>query len=91
MLLAASFANDFGSVIPQNDDDNVGYVSSSRHKSRKPSESQGSVPNSKSRDLSVQELKKLIHEKRILLDALDVEDQHNSLARKQEDETTVGD
>ncbi|EEQ38639.1 hypothetical protein CLUG_02765 [Clavispora lusitaniae ATCC 42720] len=70
----------------KNDDDNVGYVSSSRHKSRKPSESQGSVPNSKSRDLSVQELKKLIHEKRILLDALDVEDQHNSLARKQEDE-----
>lgn len=72
----------------KNDDNNVGYVSNSRHRSRRSSEQpQTSVPNSKSNDLSVADLKKLIREKQILLDAVDLEDQHNSIVNKQAEDS----
>lgn len=71
----------------KNDDDNVGYVSNSRHRSRRPTDQQPNVPNSNTNDLTVADLKKLIREKQILLDATDLEDQHNSIANKQANET----
>ncbi|CAH6721434.1 actin cytoskeleton-regulatory complex protein Pan1p [[Candida] jaroonii] len=68
----------------KNDDDSVGYVSSTRHRSRsyggEPSTS--SVKTSKD-NLSVEELKKLIREKKILLDAMDTKDQDASIANRQ--------
>ncbi|KAI5957624.1 hypothetical protein KGF57_003318 [Candida theae] len=62
----------------KNDDDNFGYVSRARHKSR--DQGSPSASNEKDKNLTIDELKKSIKEKKILLDALDVEDeekQHN--------------
>lgn len=70
----------------KNDDDDVGYVSNSRHRSRRPGELASSVPTSNSNDLTTADLKKMIHEKQILLDALDLEDQHSSIANKKLDD-----
>lgn len=71
----------------KNDDDDISYVSSSRYKSRRPhDESKSSLPNSNSNDLAIQDLKKLIREKQILLDAVNLEDQHEAILRRQTDE-----
>lgn len=71
----------------KNNDDDMGYISNSRHRSRRPLEDQpSSVQSSKSRDLSIAELKKLIREKQILLDAVNAEDQHNSIANRQSED-----
>ncbi|QWU86932.1 hypothetical protein CA3LBN_001150 [Candidozyma haemuli] len=71
----------------RNNDDDMGYVSNSRHRSRRPAEEQpSSVQSSKSRDLTTADLKKLIREKQILLDAVNAEDQHSSIANKQSDD-----
>lgn len=70
----------------KNNDDAVGYVSSSRHKSRRTPEEKTTVPTSNQKGLTVAELKKLIHEKQILLDATDLEDQHNRIAAQQAEE-----
>lgn len=70
----------------RNNDDEMGYISNSRHRSRRPTEEEpSSVQSSKSRDLTTAELKKLIREKQILLDAVNSEDQHSSIANKQSD------
>lgn len=66
----------------KHNDNDVGYVSNSRHRSRRPTES-SVVQTSKSGDLTVQDLKKLIREKQILLDAMDLEDQHGAIAANQ--------
>ncbi|CAH2354150.1 actin cytoskeleton-regulatory complex protein Pan1p [[Candida] railenensis] len=69
----------------KNDDNNVGYVSSTRHRRRETdnSEETSSVQSSKSSNLSIEDMKKLIREKKILLDAIDAEDQ-DSASRKNE-------
>lgn len=62
----------------KNNDDNVGYISRARHKSR--DLASPTVSDKKDTDLTIDQLKKSIKEKKILLDALDVEDeekQHN--------------
>lgn len=73
----------------KNDDDDIGYVSNSRHRSRRPADQLPNVPNSNTSDLTVADLKKLIREKQILLDATDLEDQHNSIANRQANETNL--
>ncbi|KAG7192673.1 actin organization and endocytosis protein [Scheffersomyces spartinae] len=73
----------------KNDDSEVGYVSNARHrKSSSASETTTSVKSSSSKDLSTDDLKKLIREKRILLDALDTEDEDKMIlnARSSEHE-----
>lgn len=57
----------------KNDDDDVGYVSRRRRKSN-------ADPNTAS--LKIDDLKKLIREKKILLDAMDQEDQDATVAKK---------
>ncbi|RLV95996.1 Actin cytoskeleton-regulatory complex protein PAN1 [Spathaspora sp. JA1] len=61
----------------KNDDSNYSYVSNSRHKARgtKPESKPSGLKTSSDSDLTIDDMKKLIREKRILLDALDVEDQ----------------
>ncbi|OBA23247.1 hypothetical protein METBIDRAFT_63645 [Metschnikowia bicuspidata var. bicuspidata NRRL YB-4993] len=76
----------------KNDDDNVSYTSSSRHRSRNPTEkTTSSVKSSSSKDLTIEDLKKLIREKKILLDAADSEDQHNSIAARRVEESNARD
>ncbi|KAI5953999.1 PAN1 [Candida margitis] len=66
----------------KNDDDNVGYVSRSRHRSRDEG-SFNSSPDKKNTEVTIEQLKKSIKEKKILLDALDAEDEE-----KQRNDTT---
>ncbi|CCG21508.1 Pan1 protein [Candida orthopsilosis Co 90-125] len=66
----------------KNDDDIVGYVSRARHKSR--DSASPALSNKKDSDLTIDQLKKSIKEKKILLDALDVEDEE-----KQRNDTSV--
>lgn len=69
----------------KNNDDDVAYVSGSRHRSRNPPEEvASSVRLSRSRDLTLDELRKLIREKQILIDAVDLEDQHNAMSRRRD-------
>lgn len=80
----------------KNNDEDVGYVSNSRHRRRsaastEPEQPKSSVRSSHDTDLSVSELKKLIREKRILLDAIDSEDQDTSNANRQLDEKNFRD
>ena len=67
----------------KNDDNNFGYVSNVRHRRKSTSDEshKSSVKSSSDYDLSIEDMKKLIHEKRILLDALDTEDQANNYSR----------
>lgn len=71
----------------KNDDDNTGYVSNSRHRRRSTTEDEpkSSVKSSRDKDLSIEDLKKLIREKQILLDATDAEDNDSSYANKQQE------
>lgn len=75
----------------KNDDDDISYVSSSRYKSKRSgdSENTSSVPNSNSNDLKIQDLKKLIREKKILLDAVNLEDQHEAIERRKNEEAST--
>ncbi|EGW33481.1 uncharacterized protein SPAPADRAFT_135776 [Spathaspora passalidarum NRRL Y-27907] len=63
----------------KNDDNNFSYVSNARHKRRGTTPELESKPSalktSSDSGLTIDEMKKLIREKRILLDAMDVEDQ----------------
>ena len=69
----------------KNDDNNVGYVSSTRHRRRETdnNDESSAIQSSKSSNLSIEDMKKLIREKKILLDAIDAEDQ-DSASRKNE-------
>ncbi|KAK6198170.1 uncharacterized protein RJT21DRAFT_136474 [Scheffersomyces amazonensis] len=77
----------------KNDDGDFQYVSNSRHRRRTDDDSSqisgggssSSIKTSSSTDLSVEELRKLIREKKILLAAVDAEDQDSSITRKRED------
>ena len=64
----------------KNDDNNFGYVSRNRRKSTAAHD--GSDSQSADADLSIDDLKKLIREKKILIDALDAEDQDRTIAAK---------
>ena len=57
----------------KNDDDSINYVSNSRHRKKSVDESPAKSQAFSSK-LSIEDLKKQIHEKRILLDAIDAED-----------------
>ncbi|RCK54703.1 Actin cytoskeleton-regulatory complex protein PAN1 [Candida viswanathii] len=69
----------------KNNDDSFGYVSNARHKRRttdlQDSGSKSSLKTSSDSDLTIDDMKKLIHEKKILLDAMDTEDQANNYSR----------
>ncbi|RKP32741.1 hypothetical protein METBISCDRAFT_11417 [Metschnikowia bicuspidata] len=73
----------------KNDDDNISYVSSSRYRSKRASELDSSAPNSSSNDLAVQDLKKLIHEKQILLDAAKLESERDAAQLRQTEEANA--
>lgn len=80
----------------KNNDEDVGYVSNSRHRRRntgsvEPEQPPSSVRSSHDTDLTVSEMKKLIREKRILLDAIDSEDQDSSNANRQLEEKNFRD
>ncbi|KAK6893556.1 Actin cytoskeleton-regulatory complex protein PAN1, partial [Candida tropicalis] len=69
----------------KNNDDSFGYVSNARHR-RKSTDihdtgSKSSLKTSSDSDLTIEDMKKLIHEKKILLDAIDTEDQANNYSR----------
>ncbi|KAM9902230.1 hypothetical protein OXX79_004064 [Metschnikowia pulcherrima] len=82
---AASSATRF-----KNNDDNIAYTSSSRHRSRNPSDAtNSSVKSSSSKDLTIEDLKKLIREKKILLEAADSEDQHNLVSARRMEENNA--
>ena len=59
----------------KNDDSDFGYVSSSRYKKKSEEEKQANARTSKDFGLSIDDMKKLIREKKILIDAMDVEDE----------------
>lgn len=68
-------------TVFRNNDDNIGYRSSARHRigagGRSPSPATPSSPGSeRSDDLSIDQLKKLVKEKQILLDAMDIRDEN---------------
>ncbi len=68
-------------TVFRNNDDNIGYKSSARHRlgagGRSPSPAQPSSPSSeRSDELSLDQIKKLVKEKQILLDAIDIRDEH---------------
>ncbi|ABN64814.2 protein involved in actin organization and endocytosis [Scheffersomyces stipitis CBS 6054] len=75
----------------KNDDDDFGYVSNARHRRRSTATDNGpkSIKSSSDSDLSVEDLKKLIREKRILIDALDAEDQDAVLNKKKESQHNI--
>ncbi|KAK7687366.1 hypothetical protein QCA50_009231 [Cerrena zonata] len=79
----------------KNNDEDVGYVSSSRHRRRSNAaendQPKSSVKTSRDNDLTIDDLKKLIREKQILLDALDAEDQDSLNANKSLDEKNYRD
>ena len=73
----------------KNDDDNISYVSSSRYRSKRASELDSSAPKSSSNDFAVQDLKKLIHEKQILLDAAKLESERDAAQLRQTEEANA--
>lgn len=85
-LKARSF-KDSGSAQPlkkdatvfKNNDDDFGYVSSARHRSRSKSSANenGSASPSYNNDMSIADLRKAIKEKKILLDAIDAKDEED--------------
>ena len=69
----------------KNDDDSINYVSNSRHRRRSSKEDEKS--SAFSTKLSINDLKKQIHEKKILLSALDAQD--NDLSVDHEEQKTL--
>lgn len=70
----------------KNDDSNFGYVSNARHRRKdnsKSDTSNGDKTSSGDTELTIADLKKLVHEKKILLDALDAEDQDFNISNRQ--------
>jgi hypothetical protein len=68
-------------TVFRNNDDNIGYRSSARHRmgagGRSPSPATPSSPSSeRSDELSIDQLKKMVREKQILLDAMDTRDEN---------------
>jgi len=68
-------------TVFRNNDDNIGYKSSARHRlgadGRSPSPATPSSPSSeRSDDVSIDQLKKMVREKQILLDAMDTQDEN---------------
>ena len=67
-------------TVFRNNDDDVGYKSSARHRlgagGRTPSPAQSGSPVSERDELSVDQLRKLISEKEVLLDAIDFRDEN---------------
>lgn len=62
----------------KNDDSDIGYVSNARHR-KSSTAGDSNVKSTGSRDLTTDDLKKLIREKRILIDALDAEDEDSKI------------
>lgn len=70
----------------KNDDSNFGYVSNVRHRRKNTSNndpSNGDEKSSNNSDLTIADLKKLVREKKILLDAVDAEDQDSAITSRQ--------
>ncbi|KAF2405158.1 hypothetical protein EJ06DRAFT_502142 [Trichodelitschia bisporula] len=67
-------------TVFKNNDDDIGYKSSARHRigagGRSPSPAQSQSSSPVSGELSVDQLKKLIHEKQVLLEAIDFRDEN---------------
>jgi hypothetical protein len=68
-------------TVFRNNDDNVGYKSSARHRlgggGRSPSPAQPASPSSeRSDEMSLEQLRKSVKEKQILLDAMDTQDEN---------------
>jgi hypothetical protein len=67
-------------TVFRNNDDDVGYKSSARHRigagGRTPSPAQPSSPASERDEMSIDQLRKLISEKQVLLDAIDFRDEN---------------
>lgn len=66
-------------TVFKNNDDDFGYVSKSRHRSKKdPSDFSDKNENQLNPDdMSIAQLRKLVHEKQILLDAIDAKDEED--------------
>ncbi|KAI0463588.1 hypothetical protein LJB42_002590 [Komagataella kurtzmanii] len=69
----------------KNNDDDFGYVSRARHSSKKEAVSDERQQDHSKKKLSIPELKKLVHEKQIILDAYDSQDTD---VQKQSDQLT---
>lgn len=71
-------------TVFKNNDDNIGYKSSARHRigggGRSPSPATPSSPGSdrSSDELSIDQLRKMIREKQVLLDAIDIQDENQA-------------
>jgi hypothetical protein len=67
-------------TVFRNNDDNVGYKSSARHRlgagGRSPSPAPGSPSSERSDEMSLDQLRKSVKEKQILLDAMDTRDEN---------------
>lgn len=70
---APAFKKD--ATVFKNDDDDFGYVSKSRHRSRRDGNDEKNEKSLSTDKLSIAELRKLVHEKQILLDAIDAKDE----------------
>ncbi|GAV26973.1 hypothetical protein PMKS-000434 [Pichia membranifaciens] len=66
----------------KNDDDSINYVSNSRH--RRKSSKEDDKSSAFSTKLSIDDLKKQIHEKKILLSAIDAQDGDSSVDREEQ-------
>ncbi|CCE88959.1 Piso0_001753 [Millerozyma farinosa CBS 7064] len=69
----------------KNDDSDVAYTSSVRHKRKDQNDPQKDRFSSKDSSLKIEDLKKAIKEKRILLEALDAEDQDANIRYRQDE------
>ncbi|ODQ64903.1 hypothetical protein NADFUDRAFT_51502 [Nadsonia fulvescens var. elongata DSM 6958] len=65
-------------TVFKNNDNEVSYVSKARHKSRHKSDSNDEKVSASSSLMSITDLKKAIHEKQILLDAIDARDDQDN-------------
>ncbi|CCE79671.1 Piso0_001753 [Millerozyma farinosa CBS 7064] len=75
----------------KNDDSDVAYTSSVRHKRKDQSDPQQDRFSSKDSNLKIEDLKKAIKEKRILLETLDAEDQDANIRYRQDETRYRGD
>lgn len=62
-------------TVFKNNDDDFGYVSKARHRSKKDDSSSKDDSHISTDSMSIAQLKKLVHEKQILLDAIDAKDE----------------
>ena len=69
-------------TVFRNNDDDVGYKSSARRRvtagGRTPSPAQSTSPSSEANDLTIDQIRKKVREKRVLLDAMDFKDENDA-------------